>query len=204
LFLSDSYSNLAEVCIYTNSIEPVISHTCFYSPILPACYACPLPQAGCSCSQRSPLIRHPVFALPLFFYYLNFLHLVPRTGSISHQFDYKRPFHTRYNRHPIPTIGMQFSKATLVAVLAALIQAQSISDLVAQIPSCAVSCLTTAIGDSGCALTDYVCQCTNPGHNTILAKGAGCISAACSTSDTLSMSTSPMIIHPVEKMPNCG
>jgi hypothetical protein len=55
LFLSDSYSNLAEVCIYTNSIEPVISHTCFYSPILPACYACPLPQAGCSCSQRGSL-----------------------------------------------------------------------------------------------------------------------------------------------------
>lgn len=99
---------------------------------------------------------------------------------------------------------MQFSKATLVAVLAALIQAQSISELVGQIPSCAVSCLTTAIGDSGCALTDYVCQCTNPGHDTILAKGAGCISAACSTSDTLSMSTSPMIINPVEKLPNCG
>jgi hypothetical protein len=96
---------------------------------------------------------------------------------------------------------MQFSRATLLAVLAALAQAQTISDLVGQIPSCAVSCLTTAISASGCGLTDYVCQCTT-GHNAILANGAGCISKACSTNDVLSMFISSAAIYRKLVKPN--
>lgn len=53
---------------------------------------------------------------------------------------------------------MQFRTVTL-SLFAALAAADHISDLAAQIPSCAQPCVASSVQKAGCGATDYKCQC---------------------------------------------
>ncbi|KAI0879052.1 hypothetical protein GGS24DRAFT_277683 [Hypoxylon argillaceum] len=75
---------------------------------------------------------------------------------------------------------MQFKTAAL-SLFVALAAADSISDLAAQIPSCATSCLNDGAKQAGCATTDYTCQCTNIA--SITSSSGLCIATACSSDD---------------------
>jgi hypothetical protein len=82
---------------------------------------------------------------------------------------------------------MKFTYSAITAILAAVAQAQSAADLTAEIPSCALTCLSTAITGAGCQISDTSCQC---GSNkaAITTSATPCILKACSTSDALSTS----------------
>lgn len=88
---------------------------------------------------------------------------------------------------------MKFAIATLV--LASVAYSQTIASEQAMLPSCALSCLETAITGAGCSVTDYNCQC-NDKKNAITASATPCILKACSTSDALS--TLPHAIYSSE------
>lgn len=80
---------------------------------------------------------------------------------------------------------MLFSYAAIGSLLASVVYSQTIASQVAQIPSCALSCLTNAISGAGCGLTDYACQCGSA-KNTITSAATPCVASSCSTSDILS------------------
>jgi hypothetical protein len=71
------------------------------------------------------------------------------------------------------TSGAPASTVTISPAAAA-----SIGALVATIPPCALTPLTSAITAAGCALTDYVCQCTT-GKDAITAGASGGILQSC-------------------------
>src|SRR5450432_1617445 len=52
-----------------------------------------------------------------------------------------------------------FAYAASAALMTSVAYSQGISDLVAQIHSCAITCLATAATSARCGLTDYACQC---------------------------------------------
>ncbi|PQE04924.1 CFEM domain-containing protein [Rutstroemia sp. NJR-2017a BBW] len=79
---------------------------------------------------------------------------------------------------------MKFSYAAITAVLASVAYSQSINDVVASIPSCALTCLLPAITSAGCGAADYACQCGSA-KDEITKAATPCIAAACSASDTL-------------------
>jgi hypothetical protein len=81
---------------------------------------------------------------------------------------------------------MKFSFAAVASLLASVAYSQTIASEVAQIPSCALSCLTTAITGAGCGLTDYACQCGSS-KDAITKAATPCVVSSCSTSDALSM-----------------
>lgn len=65
----------------------------------------------------------------------------------------------------------------IITAFAALAAAQSITDL----PTCSLSCLTTAIPQLGCGLTDLKCSCQKAGELTpILTQ---CVQKSCSEAD---------------------
>ncbi|KAI5925161.1 hypothetical protein F4810DRAFT_91612 [Camillea tinctor] len=75
---------------------------------------------------------------------------------------------------------MQF-KPLALALFVALVSADSVQDLVSQIPSCAKTCLDNASTTIGCATTDLACQCDK---KTDLTKAAiVCVQGACSSDD---------------------
>ncbi|CAJ2502209.1 Uu.00g096030.m01.CDS01 [Anthostomella pinea] len=75
---------------------------------------------------------------------------------------------------------MHFQTA-LVALFAAVAAAETIDQLVAQIPSCATPCLASAAKSVGCGVSDANCQCE---HITDLTKSAlMCVSGACNQDD---------------------
>jgi len=80
---------------------------------------------------------------------------------------------------------MKFTLATVASILA-VVAAQDISSLVSTIPSCADTCLTTAISSANCGITDYACQCGS-GKQAITESASPCVIKACSSSDALSM-----------------
>ncbi|MCJ1392700.1 hypothetical protein MMC18_005571 [Xylographa bjoerkii] len=72
---------------------------------------------------------------------------------------------------------MQYSKIALLAALAApLVAAQDLSGL----PSCALTPAISALGSTGCALTDVACICKNTGFLTSLETT---VEAACDAAD---------------------
>ncbi|KAI1363820.1 hypothetical protein F5Y08DRAFT_231591 [Xylaria arbuscula] len=75
---------------------------------------------------------------------------------------------------------MQF-KTLALSLFAAVAAAESIDQLVAEIPSCATTCLNDAAKKAGCAVDDYTCQCTN--ILSITTDALPCVSGACSTDD---------------------
>jgi len=81
---------------------------------------------------------------------------------------------------------MKFSYAAVAAVMASVAYSQSLSDLIGQLPSCALTCLATASTAGGCGLTDYACQC-GPARAGITKSAAPCIASGCSADDATSM-----------------
>ncbi|KAI0428235.1 hypothetical protein F5Y09DRAFT_7403 [Xylaria sp. FL1042] len=70
-------------------------------------------------------------------------------------------------------------KFLLVAGAAALVSAQADSTgYFPGEPSCALPCLSSAITEAGCALSDIACQC-GPTQSVIAANVGGCIFASC-------------------------
>jgi len=78
---------------------------------------------------------------------------------------------------------MKFS-AAIVLSLSTFAFAQSIADL----PSCSISCFTTAIASSGCGATDTKCQCTT-GKDAITKTITPCLLKACSQDDATKTAT---------------
>lgn len=63
-----------------------------------------------------------------------------------------------------------------IALVASIASAQ-----LSAIPSCALTCLTNAIGSDGCSgLTDYKCHCSQP---SLVSDVTPCVKSACSQSD---------------------
>lgn len=65
----------------------------------------------------------------------------------------------------------------IITAFAALAAAQSITDL----PTCSLSCLTTAIPQLGCGLTDLKCSCQKAGELTPIL--TPCVQKSCSEAD---------------------
>ncbi|KAH7399745.1 hypothetical protein BKA64DRAFT_464249 [Cadophora sp. MPI-SDFR-AT-0126] len=79
---------------------------------------------------------------------------------------------------------MQFSYAFVFAISATLVASQSASSLVAQLPSCAISCLASASTTNGCGISDYACQC-GAKKADITKTATPCVLSACSQDDAL-------------------
>ncbi|CZS88276.1 uncharacterized protein RCO7_01231 [Rhynchosporium graminicola] len=79
---------------------------------------------------------------------------------------------------------MQFSLALAFAILAALVASQSASSLVAQLPSCALTCLASASTSNACGVSDYACQC-GAKRADITKSATPCVLSSCSTDDAL-------------------
>ena len=82
---------------------------------------------------------------------------------------------------------MYFTYAAIAALLASAAYAQSIDSEVAQLPSCALTCLSTASSSAGCTLTDFACQCGSA-KDAITKSATPCVAAACSPADALKVS----------------
>ncbi|KAM0809183.1 hypothetical protein AB5N19_09526 [Seiridium cardinale] len=75
---------------------------------------------------------------------------------------------------------MQF-KNLAFSLLVAVAAADSVDQLVTQIPSCALTCLISGSSKVGCAVTDYACQCNNA--SALQDDVTPCVSSSCSASD---------------------
>ncbi|KAM0141767.1 hypothetical protein ACHAO1_001606 [Botrytis cinerea] len=80
---------------------------------------------------------------------------------------------------------MQFTYAAISALLASVAYSQTVASEVAQLPSCALACLSTASSGAGCSITDFACQCGDA-KDAITKAATPCIAAGCSAADTLS------------------
>ncbi|KAL2071042.1 hypothetical protein VTL71DRAFT_12277 [Oculimacula yallundae] len=79
---------------------------------------------------------------------------------------------------------MQFSVAFVFALSATLIASQSASSLVAQLPSCAITCLASASTTNGCGISDFACQCGEKKAD-ITKNATPCVLSGCSSDDAL-------------------
>ncbi|OWP01313.1 hypothetical protein B2J93_7297 [Marssonina coronariae] len=79
---------------------------------------------------------------------------------------------------------MHLSLAFVLAIAATQVSGQRISSLVAQLPSCAISCLATASANVGCGISDYACQC-GAKKSTLTSSATPCVLSACSNADAL-------------------
>ncbi|OTA98505.1 hypothetical protein M426DRAFT_17336 [Hypoxylon sp. CI-4A] len=75
---------------------------------------------------------------------------------------------------------MQF-KTLAVALFAAVVAADSVQELISQIPSCAKPCLDNASTTIGCSTTDNKCQCGK--IDDLTSEAIGCVSSSCSVDD---------------------
>ncbi|KAL7622851.1 hypothetical protein AAE478_006530 [Parahypoxylon ruwenzoriense] len=75
---------------------------------------------------------------------------------------------------------MQF-KTLALSLFVAVAAAESVQELISQIPSCAKPCLDSASTSIGCSTTDNKCQCSN--INNLIQEAAGCVSTSCSAND---------------------
>ncbi|TVY40230.1 hypothetical protein LSUB1_G004004 [Lachnellula subtilissima] len=83
---------------------------------------------------------------------------------------------------------MKVTYTTVIAILAAVAQAQSIADLTASLPACSLTCLQTAITGAGCSITDNACQCGSAKAG-ITSSATPCLLKACQVSDALNVQT---------------
>merc|ERR1739848_514272 len=80
-------------------------------------------------------------------------------GSIKQDNYTDSPFSPRNHNpvhHLITTTVIMYKSTAILALVAGVVQAQSIPD----VPSCAIQCLSTAAPDAGCSgITDFECLC---------------------------------------------
>lgn len=83
------------------------------------------------------------------------------------------------------SVKMQFKNLAFSLFVAAA-TADTLTDLVMSIPSCALTCLVTSASNIGCGVTDYSCQCNKAA--ALQSDAQSCVAAACSTADQASTS----------------
>ncbi|KAH9907029.1 hypothetical protein F4778DRAFT_610179 [Xylariomycetidae sp. FL2044] len=75
---------------------------------------------------------------------------------------------------------MQFNTLAL-SLFVAVVAADSVSDLRAQLPSCSVDCLNNASTAVGCGVDDTSCQCGKV--DDLTSESIACLSTSCSDDD---------------------
>ncbi|KAF3058119.1 putative cfem domain-containing protein [Daldinia childiae] len=75
---------------------------------------------------------------------------------------------------------MQF-KTLAIALFAAAVTAESLQELISQIPSCAKPCLDSASTKVGCSTTDNKCQCSK--IDDLTKEAITCVSTSCSADE---------------------
>jgi hypothetical protein len=83
--------------------------------------------------------------------------------------------------HPISPVKMKYT--VVASLLFSLVAADAITDLIAQIPQCAIACLTTAATSIGCSAMDYSCQCK--AMDKMTAAALSCITSSGCTNDEI-------------------
>ncbi|KAI1808837.1 hypothetical protein F4811DRAFT_499128 [Daldinia bambusicola] len=84
------------------------------------------------------------------------------------------------NHHYRIHFKMQF-KTLAIALFAAAATAESIQELISQIPSCAKPCLDNASTKIGCSTTDNKCQCNK--IDDLTQEAITCVSTSCNSDD---------------------
>lgn len=77
----------------------------------------------------------------------------------------------------------------LASLAAAASSDANVTSLVAQLPSCSVSCLEAAATSAGCGASDYSCQCSHT--DAVEANATSCLTSSCSISNITSESSQP-------------
>ncbi len=72
--------------------------------------------------------------------------------------------------------------STILLALAATVYAQSLEQLVADIPACAVDCMANAATKNGCGVADYDCQCGEK-YEQLFTVAQPCVREACETGE---------------------
>merc|ERR1712000_407459 len=102
-------------------------------------------------------------------------------GSIKQDNYTDSPFSPRNHNpvhHLITTTVIMYKSTAILALVAGVVQAQSIPD----IPSCAIQCLSTAAPDAGCSgITDFECLCGS--IEEIMQSSADCFTSECDSSE---------------------
>ncbi|EMR64030.1 hypothetical protein MGN70_007222 [Eutypa lata] len=75
---------------------------------------------------------------------------------------------------------MQF-RIIALSLVASLVAADSVQDLIAQVPQCAVPCLNNAAKKVGCSATDNSCKCNK--STELASQAIVCVSSSCSTDE---------------------
>jgi hypothetical protein len=95
---------------------------------------------------------------------------------------------------------MQFRTiaVSLFAALAAAADNSTLTDLVSQLPSCALGCFEKGAADANCTVTDFACLC-GTGADSFKTSAAICIatSSGCSSDDQSSMFCPTLPIAPL-------
>ena len=89
---------------------------------------------------------------------------------------------------------MQF-KAIVLSAVVGLVAAQSsdVASLVAELPSCSLTCLLAGASAADCESMDYSCQCGK--QDVIVANATSCLTTSCNTNDIASeFCSSPSVI----------
>ncbi|KAL1859543.1 hypothetical protein Daus18300_009544 [Diaporthe australafricana] len=83
---------------------------------------------------------------------------------------------------------MQF-KAIVLSAVVGLVAAQSsdVTSLVAQLPSCSLTCLLAGASAADCESMDYSCQCNK--QDVIVANATSCLTSSCNTNDIATTQT---------------
>ncbi|KAI5851215.1 hypothetical protein DFP73DRAFT_144558, partial [Morchella snyderi] len=101
-------------------------------------------------------------------------HIRFRKTTLVQRFEFKSsPF---FQKKKQLKVEMKSVFVFAIAGLVASVSAQSLSDL----PSCALSCLTTGLAATDCSITDFKCACSN---TAFVSGSATCIQDACPEAD---------------------
>ncbi|KAG0644629.1 hypothetical protein HOY80DRAFT_939609 [Tuber brumale] len=76
---------------------------------------------------------------------------------------------------------MKLSSVALIASIVAAVSAQTLADL----PQCALACITNGFPSTGCIPTDLNCACSN---NQFVSNSTACVRDSCPPADSLSKS----------------
>lgn len=91
---------------------------------------------------------------------------------------------------------MQF-KAIVLSTVLGLVAAQSsdVASLVAELPSCSLTCLLAGASAADCESVDYACQCGK--QDVIVANATTCLTSSCNTNDIDSTSFATQVEPPM-------
>lgn len=152
-------------------------------------------------TQRGPSAQ--ACLLVLSHYSLSFIHnirsisnptfqILPRNYSSSSGKSFSRRTTSHLSLYPSCSylydpqfFKMQF-KAIVLSTVLGLVAAQSsdVASLVAELPSCSLTCLLAGASAADCESMDYACQCGK--QDVIVANATSCLTSSCNTNDIAS------------------